>query len=425
MIDIKQLRKDAETFRKRLKRKRYASELFDRVVDRDKEWRRLLAETDELKNIQKKQSKEIPHVSGDARKVLLEELKEISAQVARQSGRVRELEEELQGLLIHIPNPPLDDVPDGEGEEDNVILRQVGVPRRFDFPIRDHLELGQEHGWINVDRAGQVSGTRFAYLIGGAAMIELALVRMAFTILLKRGFLPVIPPVIVRERAMFGTGFFPAEKFEIYKLENEPQFLIGTSEVPLAGLHMDDILPPEKLPLRYAGFSTCFRREAGAHGRDTRGIFRVHQFDKVEMFAFTAPDESESEHDNLVSIEEEILRKLELPYRVVHVCTGELGASAARKYDLEAWFPGQQRYRELTSCSNCTDYQARRLNIRMRTAHRNTPVHTLNGTAIAIGRTLISLMENHQQEDGSIRIPEALRVHLVPGWENFPGFAAE
>jgi seryl-tRNA synthetase len=257
-----------------------------------------------------------------------------------------------------------------------------------------------------------VSGSRFAYLTGGAVLLQWALVRLCFDRLMPKGFVPVVPPVLVREEAMYGTGFLPTDEAQIYVTREDDLYLVGTSEVSLAGLHQGEILEPGDLPRRYVGYSTCFRREAGAHGKDTRGIFRVHQFDKVEMYSFTDPGASWDEHDFLLSCEEEIVQALDIPYRVVNVCTGELGAPAAKKFDIEAWLPGQERYRELTSCSNTTDYQARRLECRVRTEEGNRPVHTLNGTACAIGRTLIALLENHQREDGTVAVPEALHPHL-------------
>src|SRR5213078_4527806 len=279
---------------------------------------------------------------------------------------------------------------------------------------RDHLALAEVYGWIDLERAAKVSGARFAYRIGDVALLELALYRFALDRLVTRGFTPVLPPVLVREEAMYGTGFFPTEEVNIYGVERDELYLVGTSEVPLAAMRTGEILDPDELPLRYAGYSTCFRREAGAAGKDTRGMFRVHQFDKVEMFVFTLSEWSREEHERLLEIEEELVRELELPYRVVNVAAGELGASAAKKYDIEAWFPGQERYREITSTSNTTDYQARRSAIRFRGDGKQLePVHTLNGTAVT-GRAMIALMENFQQEDGTIAIPSALHEFGAP-----------
>ena len=297
---------------------------------------------------------------------------------------------------------------DGLEEEDAVEVSRSGTPPAFDFDARDHVDLGTALGILDVERAAKVSGSRFGFILGELAMVEFALVRYAMDNLTRHGFVPVVPPVLVREHALFGTGFFPGTAEQVYAIPEDDLFLVGTSEVPIAAFHADEIFEADQLPIRYAGYSTCFRREAGTYGKDTRGIFRVHQFDKVEMFSFVEPEQSGAEHDFLLAREEELIGGLELPYRVVNVAAGDLGDSAAKKYDIEAWFPSQQRYREVTSTSNTTDYQARRLKIRYRAERGNRFVHTLNGTAIAVGRILIGLMENHQQADGSIRIPDAL-----------------
>jgi seryl-tRNA synthetase len=292
----------------------------------------------------------------------------------------------------------------------------VGDRPEFGFEPLDHLELGQRHGWIEMEAAARTSGARFAYLLGDLVMVELALVRFALELVRGEGFKPTVPPVLVREQALFGTGFFPGEREMIYEVPRDELFLVGTSEVPLASLHAEEIMEASDLPRRYAGFSSCFRREAGAAGRDTRGIFRVHQFDKVEMFSFVEPGSSGEEHERILAIQERILQALELPYRVVDVAVGDLGAQAARKFDCEAWIPSQQRYREVTSCSNTTDYQARRLSSRYRPAQGESPepVHTLNGTAVAVGRVLIALLENGQREDGSVDLPVPLQEFGVP-----------
>jgi seryl-tRNA synthetase len=307
--------------------------------------------------------------------------------------------EERDAELSALPSMPASDAP-----LEDTVLKEVGASGATG---RDHLQLAGDR--IDMERAARTSGSRFAYLFGDLVMLELALVRYAFEKLRREGFEPVIPPVLVREHALYGTGFLPDTEQQIYRLADDDLYLAGTSEVPLASMHRDEVLAADELPLRYAGFSTCFRREAGAAGKDTRGIFRVHQFDKVEMFCFVAPEESVAEHERLLAIEESILQELEIPYRVVAIAVGDLGASAAKKYDCEAWLPGQGRYRELTSCSNTTDYQARRLDIRYRPkAGRPAAVHTLNGTAAAVGRTIIALLENGQQDDGSVRLPAAL-----------------
>ena len=346
----------------------------------------------------------------EASTALKAELKEIEPQLAEAS-------EERDELLASLPNLPDPQAPDGETEEDNVPLSEVGKPRDFDFEILDHLDLAQRHGWIEMEAAAEASGSRFAYLLGDLVMVEFALVRFAMERLRGEGYVPAVPPVLVREPALFGTGYFPGEREMIYEIPRDELFLVGTSEVSLAALHAQQIMDASDLPKRYAGFSTCFRREAGAAGRDTRGIFRVHQFDKVEMFSFVEPGESSKEHERILAIQESILSTLEIPYRVVDVAVGDLGAPAARKFDCEAWIPSQKRYRELTSASNTTDYQARRLFSRYRAAQGESPepVHTLNGTAVAVGRALIALLENGQREDGSVDLPAALQEFGAPG----------
>ncbi len=293
-------------------------------------------------------------------------------------------------------------------------MRRVGEPPPFGFAPRDHVELAGAAGALELEAAARVSGSRFAYLLGPLVRVQMALVSLALDRVEAAGFTPVVPPVLVREEAMWATGFFPTDRSSIYRTADDDLFLVGTSEVPLAGLHGEQIIPAEDLPLRYGGVSTCFRREAGAAGRDTRGIFRVHQFDKVEMFSFVMPGESRAEHGRILGVQEEILGLLEVPYRVVDIAVGDLGASAARKFDCEAWMPGQGAYREVTSCSNCTDYQARRLRARVRGGSGTEPVHTLNGTAVAVGRTIIALLENGQREDGSVALPAALQEHGAP-----------
>jgi seryl-tRNA synthetase len=302
-------------------------------------------------------------------------------------------------------------VPEG-GEDDAVELRRWGTVAELDFPVRDHLELGELLGAIDTVRAAKVSGARFGYLTGPGALLEFALVRFAMDRLTGAGFVPMVPPVLVRREAMFGTGFLPTDEQQLFRVADDDLYLAGTSEVPLVSYHADELLDPGTLPRRYVGFSTCFRREAGSYGKDTRGIFRVHQFDKVEMVSFVLPEASWEEHELLLTREEEILRALEIPYRVVNIAAGDLGASAAKKYDCEAWIPSQSTWRELTSTSNCTDYQARRIGCRVREPDGNRPVHTLNGTAVAVGRTIIALLENHQRPDGSVRIPAALQPYL-------------
>lgn len=341
------------------------------------------------------------------------EARRLGEELAREEADLRELEAVRDALLWALPNLPEEAAPPG-GEEDAVELRRVGDPPDLGFPPRDHVELATAAGGLDLEAAARVSGARFAYLLGPLVRLQTALVGLALAHLEDAGFTPVVPPVLVREEAMWATGFFPTDRASIYETAADDLFLAGTSEVPLAGLHGDQILAEEDLPLRYGGISTCFRREAGAAGRDTRGIFRVHQFDKVEMFSFVLPEDSPAEHLRILDVQERILRACEVPYRVVDIAVGDLGASAARKFDCEAWMPGQGAYREVTSCSNCTDYQARRLRCRVRRDGETRMVHTLNGTAVAVGRMIIAVLENHQRADGGVRLPDALRAHGAP-----------
>jgi len=335
---------------------------------------------------------------------------EVAAEAKSLGSELDEVEARLDEVAVALPNLPSPDAPDGDADSDAVVLREVGERRAFDFEVVDHLDLGQRHGWIETEKAAEASGSRFAYLLGDLVMVELALVRLVVELVRAEGFEPVVPPVLVREGPLRGTGFFPGEREMIYEVPHDELFLVGTSEVSLAALHAGDILEAEAVPRRYAGISTCFRREAGAGGKDTRGIFRVHQFDKVEMFSFVAPADSAAEHERILAIQERILATLEISYRVVDIPVGDLGAPAARKFDCEAWIPSQERYRELTSCSNTTDFQARRLDARFRPQPGSGPefMHTLNGTAVAVGRTLIALIENGQRENGSVELPSAL-----------------
>jgi seryl-tRNA synthetase len=354
----------------------------------------------------KKQGQDVPPEQEDAARALRE-------QTAADEERLREAEARRDALMLALPNIAEDAAPDG-GEEDALEIRLVGDIPVFANGAKDHVELAEGFGGLDLERAARTSGARFAYLMGPLVRVQMALVSWAVDVVSSEGFTPVIPPVLVREEALVGTGFFPADRSAVYATADDDLYLVGTSEVPLAALHQDEILDEAELPLRYAGISSCFRREAGAAGRDTRGIFRVHQFDKVEMFAFTTPEESAAEHLRILGIEERILQELGIPYRVVDVAVGDLGASAARKFDCEAWMPGQDRYREVTSCSNCTDYQARRLKARTKRGKETIPVHTLNGTAVAVGRTLIAILENHQRPDGTVAVPECLRAYGAP-----------
>ncbi|MFI4984512.1 MAG: serine--tRNA ligase [Solirubrobacterales bacterium] len=406
MLDIKRIREDPDGARAALQRRDPAlAQALAEVLAKDEQWRGATAAAERLRANQREQSEQIAAAkkAGRDADAELAQLKEMSAQVKELTERARVAQEHLQAALALLPNLP--DPTAAPGPEDEVI-REVGEVATLAFPPRDHLDLAGE--MIEMDRAASLSGSRFAYLKGDLVMLELALVSWVMQKLRRHGFEPVIPPVLVRERALFGTGFLPDTEQQIYRLGDDELYLLGTSEVALASLHDGEILDAERLPLSYAGFSSCFRREAGAAGRDTRGIFRVHQFEKVEMFSFVAPDESPAEHERILGIEEEILQELGLPYRVVNIAVNDLGSSAAKKYDCEAWLPSQGRYRELTSCSNTTDFQARRLDIRMRLEKGTQTTHTLNGTAIAVGRTIVALLENGQQADGSVELPEAL-----------------
>ena len=411
MLDLKLIRADPDAARAALARRGpEAAAGLDRALESDARRRELLPELEGLRGEQNEANKRIQSaLDGDVRE------REIVAMRAV-AGRVKELERELSGVQEQLqqalaPLPNLPDPSAAPGPEDELV-RTVGEPPAFAFEPRDHLDLAGPR--IDMERAARLSGARFAYLLGDLVFLELALVRWALDIVSAHGFQPVIPPVLVREQALYGTGFLPDTEQQIYTLGEDDLYLVGTSEVALASLHADEILEADSLPLRYAGFSPCFRREAGAAGKDTRGIFRVHQFDKVEMFSFVSPADSASEHERILAIEEQILTELGLPYRVVNVAVTDLGNSAAKKYDCEAWLPSYDAYRELTSCSNTTDYQARRLNVRVRAERGTEHPHTLNGTAIAVGRTLVALLENGQQADGSVELPNVLTPYGAP-----------
>jgi seryl-tRNA synthetase len=409
VLDIRLIREDPDRVRAALERRGVGREI-DAVLELAARRRGLLPELEGLRARKNAASEEIAAAkrAGSDAAAAIEEMRTIGAREKELADELARVEAELQRTLASLPNLPAPDAP-----PEDTVLREVGQPRMPVRPARDHLELAGPR--IDMERAAAVSGSRFAYLKGELVLLELALVRWAFEVLAGEGFEPVIPPVLVREEAMFGTGMLPDTEQQLYRIADQDLYLIGTSEVPLASLHAGEIIEAPQLPVRYGGFSTCFRREAGAAGRDTRGIFRVHQFDKVEMFCFVDPADSEAEHERILGIQESILGALEIPYRVVNIAVGELGNSAAKKYDCEAWLPGQERYRELTSCSNTTDYQARRLDIRVRSeGQRPRPLHTLNGTAVAVGRTIIALLENGQREDGSIVLPSCLGPYGVP-----------
>jgi seryl-tRNA synthetase len=403
LIDLRAARSDPNAFRAALARKG-ADQVFDALMAADARWREGVVRADDARAEQKRIGKPKSPQEIERARALKAELKELEEQ--EEAAR-----RERQELWDRVPNPPDAAAPDGWTDEDAVEIRRWGEPREFSFEVRDHLDLGEALGWIR--RAGEVSGERFVYRMRDFALLELALYRFALDRLVQKGFVPVLPPVLVKETAMYGTGFLPTDQVNIYHLERDELYLTGTSEVSLAALHMDEILDPAELPLRYAGYSVCFRREAGAAGKDTRGMFRVHQFDKVEMFVFCAPEDSPAMHEELLAIEEELVQELGIPYRVVDVAVGDLGASAARKFDIEAWFPGQERYREITSTSNTTDFQARRLKVRAGGEGAAELVHTLNGTAVT-ARALIAIVENFQEEDGSIAVPPVLEQFGAP-----------
>jgi seryl-tRNA synthetase len=405
VIDLREARADPEGFRAALARKG-AAELFDELLDADARWRELVPQVDELRGRQKLQGKPTPEQ--------VEELKQVKEDLRRLEAELAEAEAARDELLRRVPNPPHESVPEGETEEDSQEVRRVGEPPPLEAP-KEHTELAR----FEMDRAAKLSGSRFGIWVGASALVALALYRLALDRLVKRGFTPVLPPVLVREEAMYGTGWFPTEASNIYGLAGDDLFLVGTAEVPLGGMHADEIFDIDALPIRYSGFSTCFRREAGAAGKDTRGMFRVHQFNKVEQFSYVRPEKSWDEHERLLANTEEIVQELGLPYRVVVLPAGDMSAASAKTYDVELWFPSQGRYRETASVSNTTDYQARRLQIRYRGEKGPEAVHTLNGTA-AVDRMVLALLEVNQRQDGSVAIPEALQRHGAPA-EITPG----
>ena len=402
MIDLKAARNAPDEYRAALERKGAAA-VFDELLAADERWRAVQQQVDELRARTKLKGKPSPEQ--------LEELTAIKEQLQPLETELARAWQRVQRLLDRVPNPPAEDTPDGTAEEDAVTVKLVGEPPSFDFEPRDHLDLSAAHGWIDAERGAKVSGSRFVYRVGDLALLEIALYRWALARIVQKGHVPMLPPVLVREEAMYGTGFFPSDKGDFYAVPEDDLYLVGTSEVPLAAFHGGEEL--DGLPLRYVALSTCFRREAGAAGKDTRGMFRVHQFEKVEMFVYCEPERSRDEHERLLEIEEELVQELGLPYRVLNIAAGDLGASAVKKYDIEAWFPGQSRYREITSTSNTTGYQARRLDIRFRRDGKLEHVHTLNGTAVT-ARAMIAVLENFQDADGSIAVPEPLTEFGAP-----------
>ncbi len=401
MLDIKFIRQNPEKIKEGIARKQ-ANVDIDRVLELDEKKREYLQKIENMRSEQNKLGKDD-----------IVKAKEIKEEIKKLEPELDNIDKELQVLLRKIPNPPLDTVPTGKDDTENIVLREEGKKPEFNFPIRDYVDIGEKLDIIDTQRAAKVSGTRFGYIKGGAAMLEFALVNLALETLAKENFVPVVPPVMLKPEMMEGMGYVERGAEEIYYLERDKLYLVGTSEQSIGVMHSGETFEEKDLPKRYAGFSTCFRREAGAYGKDTKGILRVHQFDKVEMFSFCHPEKSMEEHQLLLKMEEKLMQLLELPYRVINICTGDLGDPAAAKYDIEAWLPGQNQYRETHSTSNCTDYQARRLNIKYRDSKIKKPefIHTLNGTAFAIGRMLIAIIENYQQKDGSILVPKVLQKY--------------
>jgi len=414
VIDVQVLRTDPDRVRASQAARGESVELVDQLLAADESRRGAIARFEQLRAEQKDLGRQIPRATGDERAALMARTKELSDLVKRAEAMAGELGSAFGGLVEQVGNLVADGVPEG-GEDDYVVLETHGEPRDFaaeGFEPRDHLELGQLLGAIDVERGAKVSGSRFYFLTGQGAELELALLNLAMSTALRNGFTAMIPPALVKPSAMAGTGFLGQAAQDVYHLEEDDLYLVGTAEVPLAAYHSDEVLDAASLPLRYAGYSPSYRREAGSYGKDTRGIFRVHWFDKVEMFVYCAPEDAEAEHQRLLGWEKEFIDALEIPYQVLELAGGDLGLSAARKYDCYGWLPTQTRYREITSTSNCTQFQARRLNIRSRFATGTAPVATLNGTLCAMTRTIIMILENHQQADGSVRIPAALRPFL-------------
>ena len=406
MLDPAILKNDIESLELNLERRNLDVDLKE-LTALDELRRELRYEAEKLRSEQKNLGKQIASADEKTKNELLDQASQMSEKVKDLFEKVDLADKNFMDIWIKIPNLISTTSPDGTSDKENSEIKKFGEIRNINNP-KDHLEIAESLGLIDVQKASEVSGSRFSYLFGDLVKIEFNLVLWAMQKLSDKGFKPTIPPVLVRENALYGTGFFPDDAEQVYEIPNDDLYLVGTSEVPLAALHSNEILDTATLPIRYAGFSTCFRREAGTYGKDTTGIFRVHQFDKVEMFSFCDPEKSEEEHKFILSVEEELLQALEIPYRVVDVCAGDLGSSASKKYDIEAWIPSQQTYREVTSCSNTTDFQARRLNIRGKADGETNVLHTLNGTAIAVGRILIALIENNQTVDGKVEFSDGV-----------------
>ena len=414
MLDPAILKDNLEVLESNISRRNLEIDV-NHLISLNEERKSLRFNAEQKRSQQKELGKQIANANENGKEELLNKASELSNEVKLLFEQVDKKDEEFLNLWIKIPNLISKTSPDGKSDEDNLEIKKVGNVKNIPNP-KDHLEIASKLNLIDVEKASEVSGSRFAYLFGDLVKIEFNLVSWALNKLSEKGFTPTVPPVLVRENALYGTGFFPDDAEQVYEIPNDDLYLVGTSEVPLAALHTNEIINMEELPIRYAGFSTCFRREAGTYGKDTTGIFRVHQFDKVEMFSFCNPEKSEEEHEFILSVEEELLQSLEIPYRVVDVCAGDLGASAAKKYDIEAWIPSQNTYREVTSCSNTTSFQARRLNIRAKLEGETSVLHTLNGTAIAVGRILIALIENNQTEDGKVEFSD--KVAEIIGVKN-------
>lgn len=411
MIDVKLLRENPELVRASQKARGESTSLVDDVLKADEVRRNAIVDFEALRAEQNLVSKSVGAAKGDEKSALLERAKALSIRVKEAEAKKSATEDSFKALALSLSNVVDPNAPIG-GEDDFKVIEEIGKIPKFDFEAKDHVELGKLLGAIDVERGAKVSGARFYYLTGPGALLELALVNFAIKLALKAGFVPVIPPVLVKPEAMEGTGFLGQAAENVFHLKEDDFYLVGTSEVPLAAYHMDEILDSNRLPLRYSGYSPCFRREAGSYGKDTRGIIRVHQFEKVEMFSFCRIEDAAAEHQRLLAWEKEFLDAMEIPYRVIDVATGDLGSSAIRKFDCEAWIPTQGAYREVTSTSNCTDFQARRLNIRTKGEGGTSPVATLNGTLVAVPRMIVAILENHQQSDGSVNLPKALQSYL-------------
>lgn len=413
MFDVKFIVENPEKVKESAINKNIAVDI-DKIVKLHNDWKEKLIKLENLRARQNEVSKEIPNAT-DNKESLLEEMKRVKEEIKTLEPELEPLEKEIEELALFVPNPISSTTPVGKDETENIVIKTHSTKPEFDFEPKDHATIGKDLDIIDIERGTRSSGARFYYLKNEAVLLEFAIVQHVIHKLVKKGFHPVIPPVLVKEEAMYATGFFPADKNEIYSVNpgEDNLYLVGTSEVPLTMLHATEILENKKLPIRYCGFSTCFRREAGSYGKDTAGIIRVHQFDKIEMYSFCDPEKSAEEHEMIRGIEEEIMQDLGFHYQVINICSGDLGAPATKKYDVEVWIPSQNKFRELTSCSNCTDFQARRSKIRYKNTNgQNEYIHTLNGTATAIGRTLVAIIENYQNADGSVTIPEVLRPYM-------------